>query len=60
MRVQPDNRLIASGKSKKHPDKKCLTCGVDFHPVSLTSKFCNRQCYMAAGGRHSILKEKRA
>jgi len=46
-----NDRLVASGKSRKFPDKLCEQCGKTFHPVSAVSKFCNRDCYTLAGGR---------
>ena len=40
-----------SGAQRKHPDRVCETCGIQFRPKSrqTTQRFCTRACYVASG-----------
>lgn len=47
-----NNQLRESGQSRKLPSKICIQCESVFHSEQKDAKFCNRKCYMLAGGRH--------
>jgi len=42
--------IFRTGKPRKtkYKDKKCLTCGKQFHPRDNKSKYCSRKCYYAS------------
>jgi hypothetical protein len=51
-----NERLRISGKSRKIPNRLCKGCGIEYHPVTRSSQYHNRGCYMQHGGSHH--KEK--
>lgn len=40
-----NDRLRASGKSRKLPNKFCEVCKKEFHIDNRDAKFCSRKCY---------------
>jgi hypothetical protein len=40
-----NQKLREFGKSRKFPDKLCSYCLIEFHPVSMNTKYCSRDCY---------------
>ena len=53
-----NEQLRQSGKSRKIPSRLCIGCGIEYHPMTRSSQYHNRDCYMQHGGSHH--KEIRA